>query len=163
MQRIDLPPPPILSYIPYGLRTNETWKLYGRKAIPGTPPAAYFRPPDYEPEFLNAQNGIPLYRHDQTKDYHPRPETIASQQYYDFFVADQNRHRLSRWSHVAGEWRPNRKAGWPTADKYVSRAKIREHLRGRRIVGCWGNLYTKWFAIDLDYRIRSVNPPSWAW
>jgi hypothetical protein len=120
------------------------WMLCGRKAIPGTQPAAYFRPDDYEPEFINAQNGIPLYRQEQTKDYHPRPWTSASQQYYQFFVAGQNRQRYS-------ECGP---AGWHTSDKYLSRARIREHLRGRQIYGCWGNLWTNWFAIDVDYRGR---------
>jgi hypothetical protein len=122
------------------LATNETWKRYGRKAIPKSKPAAYFKPEDFTPEHFASQQGIPLYRYEQTKAYHPRPETIAAQQYYDFFVADQDRHRYSRWD-----------KGWKTHDNYLSRAKIRDHVRGKEIYGCWGDLWTNWFALDVDY------------
>lgn len=114
--------------------------LHGRKAIPKSQPAAFFKPDEFIPEPFGHQQGIPLYRYDQTRSYNPKPETIAAQQYYDFFVANQNRHRHSRWQ-----------PGWKTYDKYLSRAKIRDHLRGNEIYGCWGDLLTNWFAIDVDY------------
>src|SRR5262249_56124408 len=63
--------------IPCELTTNETWMLHGRKARPRVQPAAYFRPPDYVPEY-GPDLGIPLYTHDQTREYHPRPPTLAS-------------------------------------------------------------------------------------
>ena len=80
--------------IPRELATNETWMLHGRKARPRVRPAAYFRPPDYVPEFRGSDLGIPLYQYDQTREYHPRPPTVASQRYYDLFVASQNRQKL---------------------------------------------------------------------
>jgi hypothetical protein len=55
-------------------------------------------------------------------------------------VASQNRRRHSLWD-----------KGWRTYDKYLSRAKVRDHLRGKEIYGCWGDLWTNWFAIDVDY------------
>jgi hypothetical protein len=128
------------SRIPPGLATNETWMRHGRKAIPHSRPAAFFRPEDFTPEPFGHPQGIPLYRHDQTKAYAPNPATVAARQYDDFFVASQNRHRHGRWDKA-----------WKTHDKYLSRAKIREHLRGKEIYGCWGDLWTTWFAIDVDY------------
>ena len=71
--------------IPPELATNETWMLHGRKARPRASPTAYFRPPDYVAEY-GPDLGIPLYRYEQTREYHPRPPTVASQQYYDIFV-----------------------------------------------------------------------------
>jgi len=136
--------------IPAGLATNETWMLSRRKAIPGTKPIAYFRPEDYLPEF-GPDLGIPLYSHQQTRPYSPRQETIASQEYYDFFVASQNRHRHSVWDTGRRKNGANVKPGWRTHEKYLSRAKVREHLRGKEIYGCWGNYSTRWFAIDVDY------------
>jgi hypothetical protein len=53
------------------------------------------------------RQGIPLYRYAQTRAYSPRPETVAAQQYYDYFVASQNRHRYSLW-----DSRPGTKATW---------------------------------------------------
>src|SRR5262249_27605816 len=32
-----------------------------------------------------------------------------------------------------------------------SRAKLRQHLRGKESYGCWGNQFTNWFALDIDY------------
>ena len=81
--------------------------------------------------------------------YRPRPETVAAQQYYDFFVASQNLHRHSRWEN-----------GWKTHDRYLSRARIRAHLRGKEIYGCWGDLWTNWFAIDVDYHGGDPNRSS---
>src|SRR3954451_23516341 len=83
--------------IPPGLCTNETWMTHRRKALPGVQPAAYFRPDDFAPEPFGPPDGIPLYRHDQTRAYDPRPETVAGQRYYDYFVADQNRHKYGQW------------------------------------------------------------------
>jgi hypothetical protein len=89
------PPAPIYTErIPRELATNETWMLHGRKARPRVRPAAYFRPPDYVPEY-GPDLGIPLYRYDQTRAYHPTPPTLASQRYYDLFVASQNRQKLA--------------------------------------------------------------------
>src|SRR5262249_50515375 len=122
--------------IPPGLATNEGWMLGRRKAIPGTKPTAYFRPDDFVPEF-GPDLGIPLYSHQQTRPYYPRPETVASQEYYDFFVARQNRHRHSVWDTGERKNQANVKPGWRTHDKYLSRAKVRDHLRGRDIYGCW--------------------------
>ena len=137
--------------IPAGLATNETWMLRGRKAIPKTLPAGYFRPEDFVPEPFGYQEGIPLYGFDKTRNYNPKPATIAAQQYYDFFVASQNRYRHSRWDEGKRKNRPDVKPTWLTYDKYLSRAKIRDHLRGTEMFGCWGNLWTNWFAIDVDY------------
>jgi hypothetical protein len=137
--------------IPAGLATNETWMLRGRKAVPKTPPAGYFHPEDFVPERFGYEEGIPLYGFDQTRSYNPKPATIAAQQYYDFFVASQNRNRHSRWDDGKRKNRSDVKPTWLTYDKYLSRAKIRDHLRGKDIFGCWGNLWTNWFAIDIDY------------
>jgi hypothetical protein len=139
--------------IPPGMSTNETWMLHRRKALPGAQPVAYFRPEDFVPEPFGSQCGIPLYRFDQTRDYHPRPETVAAQQFYDFFVASQNRHKYGLWD---DGWRKRGrpvKPYWLTLEKYLSRAKIRDHLRGKDIYGCWGNLWTTWFALDVDYHV----------
>jgi hypothetical protein len=130
----------IHSRIPPGLATNETWMLHSRKAIPKSQPAAFFKPDDFVPERFGYEQGIPLYKYDQTQAYTPKPATIAGQQYYDFFVNGQKLHRHSRLEH-----------GWKTYDKYLSRARIRAHLRGKEIFGCWGDLWTNWFAIDVDY------------
>ena len=92
---VRTPPAPIYTErIPRELATNETWMLHGRKARPRVRPAAYFRPPGYEPEFRGSDLGIPLYMYDQTREYHPTPPTVASQRYYDLFVASQNRQKL---------------------------------------------------------------------
>ena len=69
--------------------------LHGRRKIAKSKPAAYFKPKGFCPEHFGCQQGIPLYRYDKTRAYNPRPETIAAQQFYDFFVASQNRHRHS--------------------------------------------------------------------
>ena len=142
---------PIYNTIPAGLATNETWMLRSRKAIPKTLPAGYFRPEDFVPEPFGYQEGIPLYRFDQTRNYNPKPATIAGQQYYDFFVANQNRYRHSHWDEGKRKNRPDVKPTWLTYDKYLSRGKVRDHLRGTEMFGCWGNLWTNWFAIDIDY------------
>jgi hypothetical protein len=120
------------------------------KPIPGTKPTAYFRPDDFVPEF-GPDLGIPLYSYLQTLPYHPRPETVASQECYDFFVSSPNRHRHSLWDTGRRKHGANVKAGWRTHDKYLSRTKARDHLRGRDIYGCWGDFSTRWFAIDVDY------------
>ena len=122
---------PVHSRIPPGMAANETWMLHGRKAIPKSTPAGFFRPDNFAPEPFGYQQGIPLYRYDQTKAYTPQPATVAAKQYYDIFARDQNLHRHSRWD-----------KGWKTHDKYLSRAKVREHLRGKEIYGCWGDLWT---------------------
>src|SRR6516165_6740814 len=83
--------------IPRELATNETWMLHARKARPRVRPAAYFRPPGYEPEFRGSDLGIPLYRYEQTRPYHATPPTLASQVYYDLLVTRQNRQKLSVW------------------------------------------------------------------
>jgi hypothetical protein len=134
-----------------GLCTNETWMLQRRKAIPGVQPAAYFRPEDFVPEPFGCPHGIPLYRLDQTRPYDPTPATVASQHYYDFFVASQNRHRHSRWDDGKRKYGPDVKPTWRTYDKYLSRAKVRDHLRGKDIYGGWADLGTNWFALDVDY------------
>jgi hypothetical protein len=136
--------------IPPGLASNESWMRHRRKAIPGAKPTAYFRPEDFVPEF-GPDLGIPLYSRQQTRSYNPRPETIASQDYYDYFVTSQNRHRHSVWDTGQRKNGATVKPGWRTHDKYFSRGKIREHLRGKAIYGCWGNELTRWFAIDVDY------------
>jgi hypothetical protein len=41
---------PIFGTIPAGMATNETWMLRGRKAIPKTLSAGYFRPEDFVPD-----------------------------------------------------------------------------------------------------------------
>jgi hypothetical protein len=120
---------PVRGRIPPGMATNETWMLHGRRAVPRSLPAAFFRPQDFTPEPFGYQEGIPLYRFDQTRAYTPTPATVAAQQYYEFFVSGQNRHRHSRWQ-----------PGWRTHDRYLSRAQVRAHLRGREIYGCWGGL-----------------------
>jgi hypothetical protein len=143
--------PEIHRRIPTGLATNETWMLKGRKRVPGAKPAAYFRPDDFAPEPFGSPHGIPLYRKDQTKDYHPRPETVAARRYYDYFVADQNRHKYGLWDDGRRRTGPDEEPDWRNWDRYLSRSKIRDHLRGKEMYGCWGNLVTRWFAIDLDY------------
>ena len=101
---------------------------------------AFFRPDDFTPERFGYQQGVPLYRHEQTRTYTPKPATVAAQQFYDFFVANQNLDRHSRWDN-----------GWPTHDRYLSRARVRAHLRGKDIYGCWGDEWMNWFALDVDY------------
>lgn len=137
--------------IPPGMSTNETWMCQRRKALPGAQPVAYFRPEDFVPEPFGSECGIPLYRYAQTRAYHPRPETVAAQQFYDVFLASQNRHKYGLWD---DGWRKQGrpvKPHWLTLEQYLSRAKIREHVRGKAIYGCWGNLWTTWFALDVDY------------
>ena len=143
--------PPTFRVIPLGYCTNETWMLHGRKAKPRTKVAAYFRPEDFVPEPFGCPHGVPLYRFDQTKEYHPTSPTIAGQQYYDFFVANQNLHRYSHWDNGKRKNRPDKEETWLTYNKYLSRAKIRDHLRGTEKYGCWGDLWTNWFALDVDY------------
>jgi hypothetical protein len=99
----------------------------------------------------SAQNGISLYRFDQTAEYHPRPETIASQQYYDFFVADQHRHKLSQWNTGHSDYEPDKEPGWRTFPNYLSRDKVRQHLQGKEAYACWGDFVSRWFAPDIDY------------
>ncbi len=137
--------------IPPGMSTNETWMCHRRKALPGAKPVAHFCPEDYVPEPFGSACGIPLYGYDQTRAYQPRPATVAAQQFYDFFVASQNRHQYGRWDHGWRKQGPNVKPGWRNQANYLRRAKIREHLRGRGIYGCWGDLWTNWFALDVDY------------
>src|SRR5262249_8682505 len=43
------------------------------------------------------------------------------------------------------------KPGWRSFDKYLSRAKVRAHLRGREVYACWGDEYTRWFLLDVDF------------
>lgn len=83
--------------IPAGFGTGESWRLHRRKVISKSQPVAFFRPEDFVPERFGYEEGIPLYRLDQTKPYTPRPHTLAAQHYHDFFVAGQNRHRYSQW------------------------------------------------------------------
>jgi hypothetical protein len=66
-------------------------------------------------------------------------------------VASQNRRRYSLWDAGNSKGDEVRKPGWRTHGKYLSRAKVRDHLRGRDIYGCWGDFATRWFAIDVDY------------
>ena len=139
--------------IPRELATNETWMLHRRKAIPRVRPAAYFRPPDYVPEY-GPDLGIPLYRYDQTREYRPRPPTVASQRYYDLFVASQNRQKLTVWFDGHSKKGRRQKPGWRTFDKYLSRAKIRAHLRGRDMYACWGGEFSRWFLLDVDFHDR---------
>lgn len=136
--------------IPPGIGTGESWRLRRRKVVAKSPPVAFFRPEDFIPERFGYREGIPLYRLDQTKPYTPQPHTIAAQHYYDFFVASQNRHRYSQWDDGKRD-RGNVKPDWRTYDRYPSRAKIRDHLRGKDIYGCWGDLLTNWFTLDADY------------
>src|SRR5215470_1615867 len=149
---VRTPPAPIYTErIPPELATNETWMLDRRKARPRVRPAAFFRPPGYEPEFRGSDLGIPLYTHDQTQPYHATPPTLASQVYYDLFVASQNRQKLSVWFDGRGKKGRRQKPGWRTFDKYLSRAKIRAHLRGRDIYACWGDEFSRWFLLDVDF------------
>jgi len=50
------------AYLGGWLVTHLDWPL-----LPGFQPAAYFRPPGYEPEFRGSDFGIPLYRYDQVR------------------------------------------------------------------------------------------------
>lgn len=136
--------------IPAGIATNETWRLQRHKVISKSQPAAFFRPDDFVPERFGYKEGIPLYRRDQTNPYTPKPHTVAAQLYYDIFVASQNRHRYSQWDDGKRD-RGNVEPHWQTYDRYLSRAKIRDHVRGSDILGCWGDQYTNWFALDADY------------
>jgi hypothetical protein len=43
--------------------------------------------------------------------------------------------------------KPNATPTWRTDDKYLSRAKVRAHLRGSDTYGCWGNEWSKWIAL----------------
>jgi hypothetical protein len=142
--------------IPPGLATNEVWMLDRRKAIPRVEPAAYFRPDDFIPEY-GSELGIPLYPLHQTRPYNPTPFTIATQRYYNFFVASQNRHRYSLWDTGHRKRSTAVLPGWRTHDKYLSRAKVRAHLRGSDIYGCWGDEWTNWFALDIDYHGGDIN------
>src|SRR5437870_3957975 len=99
-------------HIPPGVSTSESWRLNRRKAIPKSPPVAFFRPDDFVPERFGYEEGIPLYRLDQTKPYTPQPHTLAAQGFYDIFVDGQNRHRYSQWDdgkrdggNVEPDWR----------------------------------------------------------
>ena len=109
--------------------TNETWmRAHGRKAVPGSQPVAFFRPDDFTPERFGYQQGVPLYRHEQTRTYTPKPATVAAQQFYDFFVANQNHWTaIARWDN-----------GWPTHDRYLGRARVRRPPAGQghlRVLG----------------------------
>ena len=137
--------------IPRGHATNETWKCRGRQAAKGVKPAGYFHPPDFVPEVYGCPLGIPLFTRQQTTDYHPTPATVAGQKYYDFFVASQNRRRLSVWFDGVGKNGRRQKPGWRSFGQYLSRAKIREHLRGRQTYAVWGNERTNWFELDVDH------------
>ncbi len=136
--------------IPHGIATGETWRLQRHKVIPRSQPVAFFRPEDFVPERFGYDEGIPLYRRDQTRAYTPKPHTLSAQHYYDIFVANQNRRRHSQWDDGKRD-RGNVEPDWRTYDRYLSRAKIRDHLRGRDIFGCWGDLYTNWFCVEPDY------------
>src|SRR5437899_1741520 len=133
--------------IPPGMATNESWRLSRHKVIPRSQPVAYFRPDDFVPERFGYQEGVPLFRRDQTRAYNPKPHTIAAQHYCDFFVASQNRHRYSQWDDGKRD-RGNVEPDWRTYDRYLSRAKIRDHIRGSDIFGCWGDQYTNWFCVE---------------
>src|SRR5215470_15085567 len=147
---VRTPPAPIYTgRIPPELATNETWMLHGRKARPRVRPDAYFRPPGYVAEFRGSDLGIPLYTYEQTRDYRPRPPTVASQRYYDIFVASQNRKRLSLWFVGRGKKGRRQKPGWRSFTKYLSRAKVRAHLRGRDMYACWGDEFSRWFLLDV--------------
>ena len=111
----------------------------------------FYRPDGFVAERFGYQEGIPLYTFDQATDYSPQPHTIAGQHYFDFFVANQNRHKYGQWDDGKRKRDADIKPGWKTYDQYLSRDNIRRHLRGKDIYGCWGNLWTNWFAIDLDY------------
>ena len=63
--------------IPPGIATGESWMRNRRKVISKSQPAAFFRPDDFVPEHFGYDQGIPLYTRDQTKDYNPKPHTIA--------------------------------------------------------------------------------------
>ena len=137
--------------IPPGHATNETWRLHRRQAAKGVRPAGYFRPPDFVPEVYGCPLGIPLFTHQQTTDYRPTPATVAGQQFYDVFVGPQNRRRLLVWFDGVGKNGRRQKPGWRSFDQYLSRAKIREHLRGRTTYAAWGNELTNWFELDVDH------------
>src|SRR5689334_8308782 len=97
--------------IPPDLSTGETWRLHRRKVIAKSTPVAFVRPDDFVPERFGHEEGIPLYRLDQTKPYTPRPHTLAAQHYYDYFVAGQNRRRYSQWDDGKRDGR-NVQPGW---------------------------------------------------
>src|SRR3954447_4514997 len=100
-----------------GLATNEVWMLERRKAICRREPAADFRPDDFIPEY-GSEHGIPLYAMHQARSYHPTPFTVATQGYYNFFVASQNRRRHSLWDTGQRKQKPNVTPTWRTHDKY---------------------------------------------
>lgn len=136
--------------IPPGMATNESWRLSRHKVVPNSQPVAFFRPEDFVPERFGYEEGIPLYRLDQTKPYTPKAHTLAAQHYYDIFVVNQNRHRYSQWDDGKRDGYTV-EPDWRTYDRYLSRAKIRNHLRGKDILGCWGDLWTNWFCVEPDY------------
>src|SRR5437870_586108 len=69
--------------VPSGMATSESWRLQGRNVIPRSRPVAIFRPDDFVPEHFGCQEGIPLYRREQTTQFTPQPHTVAAQHYYD--------------------------------------------------------------------------------
>ena len=102
---------------------------------------ALFRPDDFTPERFGYQQGVPPLPPRADPHLHAEAgDRGAAQQFYDFFVANQNLDRHSRWDN-----------GWPTHDRYLSRARVRAHLRGKDIYGCWGDEWMNWFGLDLDY------------
>ncbi len=69
--------------IPPGISTSESWRLSRRKVISRSEPVAFFRPEDFVPERFGYEEGIPLYRLEQTTHYTPKPHTIAAQHFSD--------------------------------------------------------------------------------
>ena len=127
---------PVYDRIPAGMRHTETWKLNHRKVIPKSQPVAYFRPDDFVPEPFGHQQGIPLYRVAQTKSYaHARNRRGPA--ILRLFRQQPKPPPLQPVGRRQKEYRPDVK---PTGahEKYLSRAKIREHLRGKEIYGGWG-------------------------
>jgi hypothetical protein len=49
------------------------------------------------------------------------------------------------------EARPGRGTGLADLGQIPQPAKIRDHLRGKDLYGCWGDQSTHWFALDVDY------------
>jgi hypothetical protein len=103
------------------------------------------------PEVYGCPLGIPLFTYQQTTAYNPTPATVAGQKYYDFFIASQNRRRLSVWFDGVGKNGRRQKPGWRSFGQYLSRSKVREHLRGRKTYAVWGNELTNWFELDVDH------------
>lgn len=139
--------------VPPGLTTRDRWKRGRRQPAKAARPAAYFLPDDFAPAPFGDPLGIPLYHFGQTVPYRPRPETAAAFDFYDYFIRGQNRNKYSFWEARTWKARTTRGdgEGWTTRDQYLSTAMVQEHVRGKRVYGCWGGEWTNWFAIDLDY------------